>query len=64
MTDANIAQTGSVLVAIKISKARHEILIAVPGKKCPKERFSPTWLALLRRFSVERATTPFWLTTH
>ena len=33
MTDKNIAQSEPVLVAIDISKARHEVLIAVPGKK-------------------------------
>ena len=32
MTDTSIAQTEPVLVAIDISKARHEVLIAVPGK--------------------------------
>ena len=33
MTDTNITQTKPVLVAIDISKARHEVQIAVPGKK-------------------------------
>lgn len=33
MTDMSIAQAGPVLVAIDNSKARHEVLIAVPGKK-------------------------------
>jgi transposase len=33
MTDTIIAQSEPVLVAIDISKARHEVLIAVPGKK-------------------------------
>ena len=33
MTDTSIAQTEPVLVAIDISKARHEVLIAVPGKE-------------------------------
>jgi len=33
MTDMSIAQAEPVLVAIDISKARHEVLIAVPGKK-------------------------------
>ena len=33
MTDTNIAQSEPVLVAIDISEARHEVLIAVPGKK-------------------------------
>lgn len=33
MTDTTIAQTEPVLVAIDISKARHEVLIAVPDKK-------------------------------
>jgi hypothetical protein len=33
MTDTNITQSEPVLVAIDISKARHEVLIAVPGKK-------------------------------
>ena len=32
MTDKIIAQAEPVLVAIDISKARHEVLIAVPGK--------------------------------
>jgi len=33
MTNTIIAQSEPVLVAIDISKARHEVLIAVPGKK-------------------------------
>jgi hypothetical protein len=33
MTDTSIAQTEPVLVAIDISKAQHEVLIAAPGKK-------------------------------
>ena len=33
MTVTSNSQTESVLVAIDISKARHEVLIAVPGKK-------------------------------
>ena len=33
MTDTIIAQTKPVLVAIDISKTRHEVLIAIPGKK-------------------------------
>ena len=33
MTDSTIAQTEPVLVAIDIAKARHEVLIAVPGRK-------------------------------
>jgi hypothetical protein len=33
MTDTTIAQSEPVLVAIDISKARHEVLIAVSGKK-------------------------------
>ncbi len=33
MTDTTIAQSEPVLVAIDISKARHEVLVAVPGKK-------------------------------
>ena len=33
MTDKNIAQSEPALVAIDISKARHEVLTAVPGKK-------------------------------
>lgn len=33
MTGMIIAQSGPVLVAIDISKARHEVLISVPGKK-------------------------------
>ena len=33
MTDIIFAQTVPVLVAIDIAKARHEVLIAVPGKK-------------------------------
>lgn len=33
MIETNIAQTEPVLVAIDISKARHEVLIAVPDKK-------------------------------
>lgn len=33
MTDTTIAQTEPVLVAVDIAKARHEVLIADPGKK-------------------------------
>ena len=33
MTEASIAQSEPVLVAIDIAKARHEVLIAVPGRK-------------------------------
>lgn len=33
MTDATIAQTGPVLVVIDVAKARHEVLIAVPGRQ-------------------------------
>ena len=33
MTMITITQNTSVLVAIDIAKARHEVLIAVPGKK-------------------------------
>ena len=35
MTVITIAQNTPVLVAIDIAKARHEVLIAVPGKKAP-----------------------------
>lgn len=48
MTDKIIAQTELVLVAIGISKARHEVLIAVPGKTPPQIiHFEPT-----RRFQA------------
>jgi len=33
MTETNIAQNTPILVAIDIAKARHEVLIAIPGKK-------------------------------
>ena len=33
MTDTTIAQVEPVLVAIDIAKARHEVLIAVPGRR-------------------------------
>lgn len=33
MTETIIAQNPPVLVAIDIAKARHEVLIAIPGKK-------------------------------
>lgn len=33
MTDHSIAQLEPVLVAIDISKTRHEVLISIPGKK-------------------------------
>ncbi len=33
MTNASIAQAEPVLVAIDIAKARHEVLISVPGRK-------------------------------
>lgn len=33
MTEIDIAQDAPVLVAIDIAKARHEVLIAIPGKK-------------------------------
>ena len=32
MTETNIAQTEAVLVAVDIAKARHDVLIAVPGR--------------------------------
>ncbi len=38
MTDTSIAQAEPVLVALDIAKARHEVLIAVPGKKRGKKR--------------------------
>ncbi len=33
MTETIIAQNAPILVAIDIAKARHEVLIAIPGKK-------------------------------
>ncbi|GAA6198635.1 hypothetical protein NBRC116598_40800 [Pseudophaeobacter arcticus] len=33
MTETSIAQNAIILVAIDIAKARHEVLIAIPGKK-------------------------------
>jgi len=33
MTETSIAQNAPILVAIDIAKARHEVLIAIPGKK-------------------------------
>ncbi len=33
MTETSIAQNLPILVAIDIAKARHEVLIAIPGKK-------------------------------
>ena len=33
MTETSIAQAEPILVAIDIAKARHEVLIAAPGKK-------------------------------
>lgn len=33
MTETHIAQNAPILVAIDIAKARHEVLIAIPGKK-------------------------------
>lgn len=33
MTETNIPQNATILVAINIAKARHEVLIAMPGKK-------------------------------
>ncbi|QFT29570.1 hypothetical protein FIV00_03680 [Labrenzia sp. THAF82] len=33
MTDASIAQTEPVLVAIDIAKSRHEVLLSIPGRK-------------------------------
>ena len=33
MTETSIAQTAPILVAIDIAKARHEVLITIPGKK-------------------------------
>lgn len=44
MTDTNITQTKPVLVTIDISKARYEVLIAVPGKK---RRRRLTWARLM-----------------
>lgn len=36
MTDSSITQTEPVLGAIDISKARHEVLVAVPDEKRPR----------------------------
>ena len=33
MTETSITQNAPILVAIDIAKARHEVLIAIPGKK-------------------------------
>ena len=33
MTETSIAQNAPILVAIDIAKARHEVFIAIPGKK-------------------------------
>jgi hypothetical protein len=33
MTETSIAQNATILVAIDIAKACHEVLIAIPGKK-------------------------------
>lgn len=33
MTETNVAQNAPILVTIDIAKARHEVLIAIPGKK-------------------------------
>jgi hypothetical protein len=33
MTETSIALNAPILVAIDIVKARHEVLIAIPGKK-------------------------------
>lgn len=33
MTETNITQIKPVLVAIDIAKSRHEVLVAIPGKK-------------------------------
>jgi hypothetical protein len=38
MTDTTIAQSEPVLVAIDISKARHEVLIAVPTQTAIQPR--------------------------
>lgn len=48
MTDTTIAQGEPILVAIDIAKARHEVLIAVPGKK---RRRRLTVLNLLEDFN-------------
>lgn len=50
MTDTIIAQTAPVLVAIDISKARHEVLIAVPGKKRRRRLTVLNQLADFKRF--------------
>jgi hypothetical protein len=39
MTETNITQITPVLVAIDIAKSRHEILVAIPGKK-PRRRLT------------------------
>ena len=36
MTDRSITQNAPLLVAIDISKSRHEILISIPDKKRPR----------------------------
>lgn len=33
MTETSITQNATILVAIDIAKARHKVLIAIPGKK-------------------------------
>ncbi|QFT29564.1 hypothetical protein FIV00_03650 [Labrenzia sp. THAF82] len=35
MTDASIVQTEPVLVAIDISKSRHDVLLSIPGRGLP-----------------------------
>ena len=56
MIDASITQSEPVLVAIDIAKARHEVLIAVPGKK---RRRRLTVLNQLDDF--DRLITALWL---
>ncbi|MEQ8784606.1 MAG: hypothetical protein RIE06_33590 [Roseibium album] len=43
MTDASIAHIEHVLVAIDITKTRHEVLLSVPGVIVPKNEWVENW---------------------
>ena len=58
MTVITIAQNTPVLVAVDIAKARHEVLIAVPGKKRRRRLTVLNELADFTRLIA--ATTGLW----
>jgi len=58
MTETSIAQNPPILVAIDIAKARHEVLIAIPGKK--RRRRLTVLNQLDERLGTHSSTTTHW----